>query len=428
MPTLKYWDSSQSAYVAIPAVASVNPNNMVATIINTPTVASSPYTISHNLSTTNVMVQAWDTVTNDLIVVRMHVSDANHIQVFFEANCPNNVNVLVIGGAGSLAPAPVVAARMINTGTSQTFASGFTTVMIYDTVEYDTHGGCNMGTGTYTVPVGQPGDYLVTGLWATTGLAAGNYVGMQLQKNGAVYANGSQSNAFAGGVASNVSTVVRCVAGDTLRLVAGPGASTSNFSGPVYQYMTVHRIFPGLQAAGAFVPASTPPPTGINSYTDPAGDVWVSKNGSVWKKARDVVRAKLYRNAAWTLPNGGNVVTPFDTVLFDPLTCSVFGASAAFNCPIAGDYLCTGVSGTGAGAVSGDIFSCSILRNGGFAVYGTSVGAVPVGWGQGWTVTGVVRCGASDTLQLNTYCQIAKAGQTGSGLCFLDVSWMGPAL
>src|SRR5882672_5423432 len=255
MPTLKFWDATAGQYVALPAISSSAPSNMVATIINTPTVASSPYTITHNMSTTNVMVQAWDVVTNDLIVVRMHITDANHVQLFFEQNCPNNVNVLVVGGAGSLAPAPVVAARMRNQAAAQSLPGN--TVLIYDTLEYDTHGGCNIATGTYTVPVGQPGDYLVSGEYASTGLPAAQYAGIAIQRNGTIYANGTQYAGSSGSVAAHVSSVVRCNAGDTLQIVAIPQSSISNYSQAAgnYQYMTVHRIFSGLQAAGAFVPS-----------------------------------------------------------------------------------------------------------------------------------------------------------------------------
>jgi hypothetical protein len=60
-------------------------------------VAGSPYSIAHNLNSPYPQVQAWDTVTGDLIIVRMHILDANHIQVFFEQNAPNNVAVVVTG-------------------------------------------------------------------------------------------------------------------------------------------------------------------------------------------------------------------------------------------------------------------------------------------------------------------------------------------
>jgi hypothetical protein len=285
MATLKYWDAGTNQYVVLPVVSSAAPSNMVATIINTPTVASSPYTITHNMSTTNVMVQAWDTVTNDLIVVRMHIVDTNHVQVFFEQNCPNNVNVLVIGGAGSLAPAPVVAARALGTA-STAIASGVNTPVPLNSVEYDTHGGLTPSTSTYTVPAGQPGDYLVTGAWASTNLATGTWMATQVLKNGVGYAVGNQMPMAVNGTCSIVSTVVRCNAGDTLQLIASAGAACNFYGGSTFQYMSVHRIFPGLQAAGAFVPSQVPPPTGNNVFTDSSGEVWRSLNGSAWTRAR----------------------------------------------------------------------------------------------------------------------------------------------
>lgn len=396
------------------------PSNMVSTILTAPTAASSPYLITHNMSTTNVMVQAWDTVTNDLIVVRMHISDSNHVQVFFEQNAPNNVNVLVVGGAGSLAPAPVVAARMYNNALAQTFAAGATTVSLYDTVDYDTHGGCSAAAGTYTVPAGQPGDYIVTGDIASTNLTAGQYLGLQVHKNGVVYADGAQFSQAGSGSSAHISTVVRCLAGDVLRLVAVPQASCANFQGGgAYQYMTVHRIFPGLQAAGAFVPSQVPPPTGFNSYTDPSGMVWVSRTGSAWKRARDALHARVWRNAAFTIPTA-NTVLPYDVIERD-----IYGMYSTPNwvMPVTGVWGISGIIRTV--LPSNQTLYIMVYRNGTPAASGVIHGTGGANWAAA-TISTSLYCNAGDTLGIwVSAAYAAQAAALGTSDCYSTLDYLG---
>jgi hypothetical protein len=80
--------------------------------LSAPTVASSPYTVTHNLNTTTPFVQIWDAVTGNLVEAQVHVLDANHVQISVATNMPNNVNVVVMG-VGQ-APAPNVASDWVN--------------------------------------------------------------------------------------------------------------------------------------------------------------------------------------------------------------------------------------------------------------------------------------------------------------------------
>jgi len=84
-----------------------------------------------------------------------------------------------------------------------------------------------------------------------------------------------------------------------------------------------------------YVPPQTPPGSGKNFYTDAAGDVWASLNGSAWQRATQVIKARLYRNAAWTLTNGQTV--PFDT--YDYGGTWNLSNGTTFTVPVAGDYL-----------------------------------------------------------------------------------------
>jgi len=90
-------------------------------------------------------------------------------------------------------------------------------------------------------------------------------------------------------------------------------------------------------------PIPTPAPlisgSTVQSYTDPTGEVWVAKNGvasGAWKRARDVVRSRVYRNAAWTAQTTSalmvfDVAQKDDYILYN-LTTGIF------TCPVAGWY------------------------------------------------------------------------------------------
>src|SRR5215469_5325493 len=90
--------------------------------------------------------------------------------------------------------------------------------------------------------------------------------------------------------------------------------------------------------------ASFPPLTGtapFQSQTDNTGEVWVAKGGvygGQWRKARDVLRARVFRTAAYTIPAAAANI-PWDTVEFDAYGMwGGSGASYSFVCPVAGDY------------------------------------------------------------------------------------------
>src|SRR5262252_9044900 len=85
----------------------------------------------------------------------------------------------------------------------------------------------------------------------------------------------------------------------------------------------------------AYVPPQAPPGSGKNFFTDASGEVWASLNGSAWRRARDVIKCRLYRNAAWTLTNGMSI--PFDTYDFGGTWNLSNGTT--WTCPVAGDYL-----------------------------------------------------------------------------------------
>ena len=78
----------------------------------------------------------------------------------------------------------------------------------------------------------------------------------------------------------------------------------------------------------------------LTSWTDADGEVWVAKgnvNAGAWRKARDVLNARIYRAAAFTMPTGGGTAIPFDTAARDSYGMFAAG-SYAIQAPVAGHY------------------------------------------------------------------------------------------
>jgi hypothetical protein len=72
-----------------------------------PTVASSPYTVTHNLGTTFLLVDVWDAVTNQKVSVQVQTIDNNRLGIYVSQDMPNPVNVVVMGTAQT--PTPIAA-------------------------------------------------------------------------------------------------------------------------------------------------------------------------------------------------------------------------------------------------------------------------------------------------------------------------------
>ena len=98
-----------------------------------------------------------------------------------------------------------------------------------------------------------------------------------------------------------------------------------------------------------WVPLPAPVTTGttVQSFTDPTGEVWIAKNGvngGAWSRARDVLRARMYRSAAYTSVASTATRIPYDTVTYDPYGMATVAAAAGTQCftiPVAGLYRLT---------------------------------------------------------------------------------------
>ena len=66
--------------------------------------AGAPVTITHNLNTTNILVQGWDSVTTQMVQCQVQILNANQIQVSVAVSAPNAVNFVLMGAPASPVP------------------------------------------------------------------------------------------------------------------------------------------------------------------------------------------------------------------------------------------------------------------------------------------------------------------------------------
>jgi len=75
-------------------------------------------------------------------------------------------------------------------------------------------------------------------------------------------------------------------------------------------------------------------------FDDPSGERWVAKGGvagGVWRRAKDALSCKVYRNAAFTAPTGG-ARFPYDTAVPSRDAYGMFDPTGRVLCPCPGNY------------------------------------------------------------------------------------------
>ena len=156
------------------------------------------------------------------------------------ASAPTEVSL----APGQLSPNSKVIV-IAKTASAQSFADATATTVAYGTVEKDTHGAWNTSTYTFTAP--RADDYFVTphALFASAAWTAGNYINMNIAKNGTtpfryigwhfVYGNATNFRPI------NGSTVVPLNAGDTIviRVEQSSGGSKSLHNDNVWNHVTI---------------------------------------------------------------------------------------------------------------------------------------------------------------------------------------------
>lgn len=173
------------------------------------------------------------------------------------------------------------------------------------------------------------------------------------------------------------------------------------------------------------LPAPITSGSGIQTYTDPYGDLWVAANGvrgGVWYRAKDVLYGRIYRNAAYTYATSGTVL-PWSGTSRDIYGLYV-SAQNGFVLPVAGvwSYHCmlcvtfTAINQFIALSVNPAAMRTNVY-NGTTATTNQYVQAHDV-----WTFN------AGDVVQANVYCNAAlvMAGLTPSD-CFMTVKYEGTA-
>jgi hypothetical protein len=135
---------------------------------------------------------------------------------------------------------------------------------------------------------------------------------------------------------------------------AGPGIATGGIAGQLLVKNSVTNYDTAWAAPAPYYPPQTPPPTGFNSFTDASQMVWVSIAGSAWRRAANVLHARVYRAAALSTPLTSTKLA-FDTV--DEDVYGMFSmANNQFVAPIPGWYaarsLFTAVTGPNGWVVS----------------------------------------------------------------------------
>ena len=181
---------------------------------------------------------------------------------------------------------------------------------------------------------------------------------------------------------------------------------------------------PGLLAIGASaLPPPVAPGSAIQSFTDNRGVVWVAKggvNGGAWKRARDVLSAKWFRSAAWTLSTS-RVVLAMDAMERDPYGLWVAGQSG-YVVPIPGrwqgNFQVAAVATT-----TGQYLQSAISKNGtmqrafsGFASLATTLYA---------TAIETLLLAAGDVLTMGIVGNVALAGATTNLLTCMTLDYLG---
>src|SRR5215831_4318013 len=221
--------------------------------------ANTPVTVNHNLNTTAPLVQMWDSVTSQLVAAQVRVVDANNITITASTTMPNNVIVVVTGG----------------TTTLQTYTFSYTqtvTTPVSGSTYTITH---NLNT---TVPVVQTWDAVT----------------LQLVEVQVRVVNANQvALSVAQSMPNNINVIVMGVSQTPAPVNPGDLASKSY-----------------VDAKTATLPAALAAGAAFQSFTDALGDVWVAQGGvnsGAWKRARDVLKSRVYRVATYNLPTAAGV-------------------------------------------------------------------------------------------------------------------------
>jgi hypothetical protein len=150
----------------------------------------------------------------------------------------------------------------------------------------------------------------------------------------------------------------------------------------------------------------------------------VSRAGSAWRLARDVVHARYYLTANTALSTVGNNTLNLTGVSFDPINCA---GSGGFVVPLAGTYAVTVCLNLSAAPAAAGAIQVTIARNGtqvsqGGAMYFPA--ASPV-W-PATICTDLIACNANDTIQSIVWISEAVNVMGTTDRTYLAAQYLGP--
>jgi hypothetical protein len=171
----------------------------------------------------------------------------------------------------------------------------------------------------------------------------------------------------------------------------------------------------------------------FTTATDWAGEVWVAKggvNGGAWRKARDVLRAKVYRAAAASVSQATSFSFGWDTAAEDPfgmLAASPTYPSGQVTIAVAGQYLVTAQVRLNTTANAATQYSIQLLKNGTqFKVATATAGSFAAVGAQAVPISSIMTLAAGDTVTAQALLVGSTSplvvGPTGN---FLELAYLG---
>lgn len=181
------------------------------------------------------------------------------------------------------------------------------------------------------------------------------------------------------------------------------------------------------------LPAPLTSGSGVQSYTDPNGDVWVAANGvrgGNWYRARDVVSARLTRAAALTTTANAVTAYPFDTntgsYAWDAYGLTTIGAAAGFTCPVPGIYLASFMIHLQALGTASNRVYCYLAKTPGYSVITDDFSGGTV-LNTSYALKGNTNflAATGDKIQATYFTTVATACYVGLGDAYMTVQYLG---
>jgi hypothetical protein len=192
----------------------------------------------------------------------------------------------------------VVAARF-KTSSARTMNNTGPTI-VFETVDYDTHGAYNSSTGVYTIPVSGKYKFACALRQTSTAVVAGNEVVIELLINGSIVAymgdwraitSGSQPWSVGG------STEYDCKAGDTVAFGGYSDVSTTTQSAlPTFSYASIERL------SGPAVVQAT---ESVNMRFHGSSTTITSSLAAITFTTKDFDSHNAYSGSTYTVPVSG---------------------------------------------------------------------------------------------------------------------------